>query len=156
MAALDRAAQVAELRRMTAQFFSHVPHNRALGLETLELADGIARLRLPHDERLIGDPTTGVLHGGAITALLDACFGAAAFMAQRTPASLATLDLRIDYLRPASPGLAVLAVGHCYRVTRSVAFVRGVAYHEREDDAIASGAATFMITALAGRDGGGA
>lgn len=156
MAADERAAQVAELERMTAQFFAYVPHNRALGLETLELGDAIARLRLPHDERLVGDPTTGVLHGGAITSLLDACFGAAAFMAQATPASLATLDLRIDYLRPASPGLPVFAFGHCYRVTRSVAFVRGVAYHEREDDPIASGAATFMISSLAGRSGGGA
>ncbi|MEZ4452868.1 MAG: PaaI family thioesterase [Nannocystaceae bacterium] len=154
MAADERAEVRAELTRMTAKLFSHIPHNIALGIELLELADRTARLRLPHDPRLVGDPTTGVLHGGAITSLLDACFGGAAFMAMTKPASIATLDLRIDYLRPATPGRDVFAVGHCYRVTRSVAFVRGVAFHEREDDPIASGAATFMISADVRRGGG--
>ena len=133
-----------------------IPHARALGLALRAFGEARAVIALPYDPRLVGNPATGVLHGGAITTLLDTVCGMAAYAALTRLRTMATLDLRIDYLRPASPGRDVIAVGHCYRVTRSVAFVRGVAYHAREDDPIASGAGTFMITSLAGRVGGGA
>ena len=57
-------------------FTEGIPHNKALGLELLELERGEAKFRLPYDAKLVGNPDTGVLHGGAITALLDASSGA--------------------------------------------------------------------------------
>ena len=128
-----------------------IPHNRALGLEMVALEDGEARLRLPYSLDLVGNPETGVLHGGAISSLMDACCGAAVFMKLRSPVPIATLDLRIDYLRPAAPGRDVLAHGICYRVTRNVAFVRGVAYHDAEDDPVAAAAGAFMLATPARR-----
>ncbi|HLU66435.1 MAG TPA: PaaI family thioesterase [Kofleriaceae bacterium] len=128
-----------------------MPHNRALGLEMVALEDGEARMRLPYSPDLIGNPETGVLHGGAITSLMDACCGAAVFMKLTMPVPIATLDLRIDYLRPAAAGREVLAHATCFRLTRNVAFVRGVAYHDDEADPIAAAAGAFMLATSAGR-----
>lgn len=141
----DRAAVVARLAELNRTFSQVVPHNRALGLEMVELTDSAARVRLPWRADLVGNPATGVLHGGVITALMDACCGAAVFMALPRPKPIATLDLRIDYLMPAAPHETVLARAECYKVTRNVAFVRGVAYHDDESRLIASAAGAFML-----------
>jgi uncharacterized protein (TIGR00369 family) len=141
-------------------FRAAVPFNSALELQILDCARGVVVARLPWAEHLVGNPENGVLHGGAVTALLDACCGAAAFLKQSSPESLATLDLRIDYLRPASPRVAILARAECYRLTKNVAFVRAIAVEERDADLIAhfsptadkpiveiaAAAATFMLS----------
>ncbi|MCB9681176.1 MAG: hotdog fold thioesterase [Alphaproteobacteria bacterium] len=133
-------------RALIQQFFTRVPHNIALGILIEDLpADG-GVMRLPYAPHLVGNPHTGVIHGGVITALIDATCGAAVFMALHQPVPVATLDLRIDYLRAARAGLDVLAHAHCYKVTSNVAFVRCEAYHAEEPDAfIATGAGAFMV-----------
>ena len=133
------------LRELGQRFMRAVPHNNALGLELRSVGEGRAEIFLPYDLRLVGNPETGVLHGGAISALIDACCGAAVFQALRKPMAIATLDLRIDYLKPATPPRGVVARAHCYKVTRHVAFVRGVAFLDSEDDPIATSAGTFML-----------
>lgn len=138
------------LAKLNRAFARVVPHNKALGLELIEASDARARFRLPWDAKLVGNPKTGVLHGGVITSMMDAACGAAVFMALPEPQPIATLDLRIDYLKPATPHEAVHAHAHCYKLTRNVAFVRGVAYHDREDDPIASAAGTFMLSTKLG------
>ena len=135
-----------ETRRTLFRGFAEaVPHNRALGIEIVELGDGFSRYRLPYDERFVGNPETGVLHGGPITALLDACCGSAVFNSLPTPQPIATLDLRIDYLGRAEPGRDVNARAECYKTTRNVAFVRAIAFHDDEAHPIASAAGTFMV-----------
>lgn len=129
-----------------ARFFCRaIPHNAALGLEVIELGESRVCIRLPYRDQLAGNPDTGVLHGGAITALLDAACGAAVYMKHRRPLAMATLDLRIDYLKPASPARHVLAEAECYKLTRNVAFVRGIAFHDDRHDPIASCSGTFVI-----------
>ena len=132
-------------------FTEGIPHNKALGMEMLELDRGEAKFKLPYDAKLVGNPDTGVLHGGAITALLDACSGAAVFAALTEWVPIATLDLRIDYLRAAEAGRAVTAHATCYKTTRNVAFTRAVAYHDNPDDPIASSVGTFMLSTKAGK-----
>ena len=122
-----------------------VPHNAALGIHVVDWGDGEASMELPYDEKLVGNPDNGVIHGGAITALMDACCGAAVFATLEERVPIATLDLRIDYLRPATPGEAVVAKATCYKRTRNVAFVRCFAYHADPDDPIAHAAGTFML-----------
>jgi uncharacterized protein (TIGR00369 family) len=134
-------------------FNEGVPHNRALGMQVTELVRGAttdpfrgeAVFVLPYDPKLVGNPDTGVLHGGAITALLDACSGAAVFASLSEVKPIATLDLRIDYLRAAETGRDVTCRATCYRLARNVAFTRALAFHDNEADPIASSMGTFML-----------
>ncbi len=151
-AAKRKAAKRAAWNRA---FADNVPHNKALGIVIDEVGDRWARFRMPYDVRLIGDPATGVLHGGVVTALLDGCSGAAVFAALPRMQPIATLDLRIDYLGPAEVGRDVRALATCYHLTRNVAFVRGIAYHDDEQAPIATSAGTFMIGTRATGTGSG-
>jgi uncharacterized protein (TIGR00369 family) len=122
-----------------------VPYNGALGMQAEQASpEGIVVL-LPHRPELVGNPETGVLHGGVITALVDSASGMAVFLRRGKPARIATLDLRIDYLKPATPSKDVRAHAECYKVTRQVAFVRATAYHDDPGDPIATSAGTFVI-----------
>ncbi|SES72242.1 PaaI family thioesterase [Oceanicella actignis] len=147
----DRQAKIGQ------QFIQAVPHMRELGIELLAIGGGEARMRVPYDERFVGDPKTGVIHGGVLTALLDSCCGAAVMSHPGGPAGTATIDLRIDYMRAARPGRAVTAHATCYRLTRSVAFVRALAFEDDPDDPVAAahGAFTVERPARAGKSGGG-
>lgn len=141
----EAVRQAARRTAWNRAFAANVPHNHALGLIIDDIGDRWARFRLPYDARFVGDPATGVLHGGVITALLDACSGAAVFASLPAMQPIATLDLRIDYLGPAEVGRDVLALATCYHLTRNVAFVRAQAFHDDEARPIATSAGTFMI-----------
>ena len=122
------------------------PHAEKIGMRLLPAEKGEARLVVPYADELVGDPETGVVHGGVVTTLLDTGCGIAAISKTGVASGIATLDLRIDYMRPAKPGVALRTDCECYRVTRSVAFARGVAYDEDPGDPVATAAGAFMIT----------
>ena len=132
-------------KHIAGALISHVPHADALKMFVVEIGDGTALLRMPYDERFVGDPETRVLHGGVITSLLDNACGVAIGAKARVFGAMATLDLRIDYMKPATPDLEVNAFTECYRTTKSVAFVRGIAFHTDREDPIATCAAAFML-----------
>ena len=127
------------------QFMEALPHGKALGMQLVELGDGTAVLRLPFDTRFVGDPETGVLHGGAISALMDTCCGASVIAHPKVMGMTATIDLRIDYLRSATPGEAITARAECFHLTRSVAFVKAEAMDGNSETPIATAAGTFMV-----------
>jgi uncharacterized protein (TIGR00369 family) len=129
------------------------PMARALGMVAMSGPPDIV-VKIPYREDLVGDPDTGVIAGGVVTTLLDHT-SARAVAAKLTEAtSIATLDLRIDYMRPAKPGLDICATAYCYKVTRSVAFVRALAYDEDPSDPVASAQGAFMLDSNAGRGAG--
>ena len=117
------------------------------GLRLDRAAPGEAWSSLPYRPVFVGDTQTGVLHGGVVTAMLDESCGMAVQLALDGTRAIATLDLRIDYQKPATPGLDIQAHSICYRVTRSIAFVRSTAYQDSEDDPVATATACFMIGA---------
>ena len=121
------------------------PQAVALGIRTLSVEPGVATLTAPYRAELVGDPDTGVIAGGVVTTLLDHACGQAVYMAIGEPTSIATLDLRIDYMRAAEPGLDIFARAHCYKLTKRVAFVRATAYDKDPEDPVATAQAAFMI-----------
>jgi uncharacterized protein (TIGR00369 family) len=127
------------------------PQARALGVEVTRIEPGRVWGRVPHRADLVGDPETNVIAGGVITTFLDQICGTAAVAAMENPTTVATIDLRIDYMRPAGSGRDVLAEAHCYKLGRSVAFVRAVAYDDTPDNPIAHVATAFMVNSSAGR-----
>jgi uncharacterized protein (TIGR00369 family) len=141
-------------RRLADSFTRVVPHNAALGMKMLDVTATEVVVELPYDAKLVGNPETGTLHGGAITALLDSCSGRAVFATLTEWVPIATLDLRIDYLKPAEPHKSVIARATCYKLTRNVAFTRAVAYQDDPDNAIAHAVGTFMLQTKKGAPGG--
>ncbi|GIT92268.1 thioesterase [Jannaschia pagri] len=143
--ATDTDAQAEQRDAAAQQFIAALPHCRALQMRVEEVSAGVAVLSMPWSEDLVGDPATGVVHGGAVSALMDTCGGAAVLCHPTAPLSTATMDLRIDYMRAAKPRQRITARATCHHVTRSVAFVRAEAFDEDGDGpvAVANGAFTL-------------
>jgi uncharacterized protein (TIGR00369 family) len=130
----------------------------ALGAKVMESEPGRSTMRLPYSAHIVGNPDTGVVHGGAITGVLDQACGMAvgsALAAAREAGDsamrgIATLDLRIDYLKAATPGRDITVVGECVKITRQIVFARARAYQNDAEDVVALAAGTFMITDVPG------
>lgn len=144
------------MRRLGDATTRHSPQANALGLKLEHIAASEARMRLPYDPQIVGDPETGVIAGGAVTTLLDHTCGQAVWAALNAWAPIATLDLRIDYMRAAEPGRDVLAEAHCYKLTRHVGFVRATAYDASPDDPVATAQAAFALNRPGSRGSGDA
>lgn len=120
-----------------------VGHGRALGMEFGASGDGWTELVLPWREEFVGVPESGILASGAIVSLIDTASGTAVWASLGKFIPLVTIDLRIDYLRPAFRGESVRARCECTKLTKRIAFTRGTAFVD--DKPIAYSAGTFMI-----------
>jgi uncharacterized protein (TIGR00369 family) len=141
----EGAERAADKARIARQFIEAIPFSKALGMQLDEIGDGIAVISMPYKPDLVGDPQSGVIHGGAVSALMDTCGGAAVMSHPEALAATATIDLRIDYMRPATPGDRITARAHCYHLTRSVAFVRAEAWDSDEGRPVASATGAFTV-----------
>ena len=135
-----------ELMRQNIEMMTKaVPWAREVGFHVTRIEKGRVWGRQPYDPKLIGDPSTGVIHGGVITTLLDNLCGMSCAAALKDFRFVATLDLRIDYMRPADKGRDIIGEAECYHITRSVCFCRAWAYHDTRDKVIATAAGAFAI-----------
>jgi uncharacterized protein (TIGR00369 family) len=134
---------------LVASLMGKTPFTAGLGVEIVRLERGEAKTRLPFGPDLVGDPDSGVVHGGVVTGLLDHTCGMAVVSALRSPLPIATLDLRIDYMKPAAPGQAIVAEASCLKVTHEIAFVRGSAYQDDAGAPIALCTGAFMLMRMA-------
>ncbi|MBC6441918.1 MAG: PaaI family thioesterase [Rhodobacteraceae bacterium] len=142
----DRARR----EKLARRFTEALPFSKALDMRIDSFGVAVAGMSMPYSGFIVGDPGTGIVHGGAVSALLDTCGGLAVFLHPEGTAPTATLDLRIDYMRPAKPGHRIHAWAEVYNTTRTVAFVRGIAYDTARDQPVAmlTGAFTFAKKAL--------
>lgn len=134
-----------ELLNILPQLASGSAHTHTLGFK-LESVDGEkVRLRAPYKPEFVGDPLTGVLSGGLVSTLLDHVSGLSVWLALDQFQSIATLDLRVDYMRAAAPGRDLIAEAHCYRLNRTMAFVRAWAFEDDPSDPVAASQAAYII-----------
>ena len=127
-------------------YVRRVGHGGALGIAYHAHGEDWAELSLPYDERFVGMPETGIIASGPIVSLMDMATSIAIWVKLGRFRHQATLDMRVDYLRPAVPGQTIIGRGECYAVTKSVGFVRGLAHDGDADDPVAHVSATFMFT----------
>ena len=127
------------------QLAAGAAHTGALGFIFDGLHDGAPRIRVPWRPDLVGDPDTGVLAGVLVTTLLDHIGGLAVWTAMDAFHPIATLDLRVDYMRAARPGVDLLAQASCYRLTPTIAFVRGWAFEDDPADPVAAAQSAYVL-----------
>lgn len=121
-------------------------HGAAVGISYHAHGEDWVELALPWRAELVGMPETQILASGPIVSLMDMATSLAVWTKLGAFRPQATLDLRVDYLRPATPGRTVIGRGSCYRITRSIAFVRGIAHDGDPDDPVANVTGTFIGT----------
>ncbi len=132
-------------RRFMA-FVKNVGHGGALGIDYVAHGADWAELVLPYSRNLIGFAETSIIASGPIISLMDMATSVAVWIKRGGFRSQATVDMRVDYLRPAKPECDVIGRGECYRLTKTIAFVRGTAHDGDATDLIAHVAAAFMTT----------
>ena len=135
--------------RLFTEFARKVGHGGALGILYVGHGEDWVELALDYDQKLVGVPETGVIASGPIISLMDMATSMAIWVRLGRFRPQATLDMRIDYLRPATPGNRLFGRGECYRVTKSIAFVRGVAHDGDAADPVAHVTGTFISTEAA-------
>ena len=145
MELLPDSGTAADPREMMQRFLDVVPHAEALGMRVIDAGPGMVELEMPWRAEFVGDPATGVLHGGVVSALMDTCCGGAVLVHPNRPATTATIDLRIDYLRSAAPGQAVRTRAECFHMARAVAFVRAVAHDGTDGPPVATATGSFTV-----------
>lgn len=128
-------------------FWNITPLGKAIGMSLVGTGERVCSLKVTYSDQLVGDPDTGIIHGGVITALLDNSSGLAVRCHPdwTDGQSMATLDLRIDYMRPATPHEDLIGSAECYKITKNIAFVRGTAHQGDPNDPIATSVASFML-----------
>lgn len=139
------------IETLQRRFVAHTPQMADIGLEITSASVGRAAMRLPDRPDWLGDPARGLLHPGPLIVLADSCCGLAVGTALTERQPIATLDLRMDYLRRAGPGQDLHCETHCYRMTPNVAFVRGAVWQADADQPVASVQAAFMLATPARR-----
>lgn len=122
-----------------------VPHSRTLGMRLTACADGHACGEQPYDRRFVGNPDTGEIAGGIVTTFVDSIAGMAVLSKLRNLQRIATVDLRVDYLRSALAERTLYCVADCYRVTHHIAFVRASVHDGVPDNPLANAVGTFML-----------
>ncbi len=139
-----RMVQKGFFEALRVNFAQAIPHTRECGMTVDALDETGARARMPFRPDWLGDTERGVYHTGVVTTLVDTVSGVAAMAAAGRFETIATLDLRMDFLRPAVQGKDLHAHATCYRMTRSIAFVRASAWQDDEREPVAVSHSTFM------------
>lgn len=126
---------------------AHTPQAKRLRMLVEETGPGFAVIRLPYHTEIVGDPSRGVIFGGAITTLIDQASGLCVACSLEDLVAIATIDLRVDYLRAAEPGRDLFARAECYKLTKNIAFVHAKAYEDSPENPFANCLGTFMLAA---------
>lgn len=128
------------------QMIPYAPFHKDLGIRYADHGRNWISLELAYDSSLDGYGEPGVVSGGAVFTLMDATSGMAVTVTRNALAPMATLDLRLDYLRPANAGETIRSRVECYKLTRRFGFTRGIAYNDDPNHPIAHASGIFIIS----------
>ena len=123
-----------------------IPFNRFLGIKVAEIAESHIHLTLPWRPEFVGDPMRPAMHGGVMSTLADVAGGLAVWTGLDDARSrVATIDLRIDYLRPGRLE-TIDAKGHVVRKGNRVGVVDVVLFHpSHPTETVATGKGVYNI-----------
>ena len=147
-----------DMARLVMDIFDkHLPFNRFIGLEVDKSDLSKARIVLPWQDSLMGNPFHKILHGGATSAILDTVGGLMAMLHavkdaqpmtreefRQRMANIGTIDMRVDYLRPGK-GESFIATAEVIRKGNKVAVCR-MELHNQDGTHIAFGTGTYMMS----------
>ncbi len=134
------------LKSLCESFGKHIAHSHALGISAESVAADGAQTRLPCRPEFIGDIQRGIIHTGVITSLIDSTCGLAVMAHIGQPQAIATLDLRVDYLRASHANSDLHCRAECYRTTTHIVFVRTQVWQDDPAQPVAQSLGTFMRT----------
>lgn len=126
------------------RFISVLRHCQLLGLEVLSADKSNLTMKLPYSEDIIGNPLAGIIHGGALTTLMDTACGTACFVAIEGMELCPTLDLRVDHMTTSERGQDLIASASVIRITKNVVFTECLVRQQNDDTLVAKCSATFM------------
>jgi uncharacterized protein (TIGR00369 family) len=133
-----------------------VPFNRWMGMKLVECELGCALTVMPFKEDLIGDFMRPAIHGGIISALLDATGGTAVFTHLSMYDRVSTVDLRVDFLRPGRPE-QLFCRARLVRMGNRVAVVSCTCFHAGEEhEPVAMAMAVYNVKRAHGLERGAA
>lgn len=122
-----------------------IPVHRLLKVELLELGDGYCKLKFPFQENVLGDFRFRRWHGGIIATALDSVGGAAAMTTLTSfEDKLATIDIRVDYLR-GTTDIDLVVKGFLVRSGNRIISTRMEAWQEDEETLVAEARAMFSV-----------
>lgn len=128
-----------------SRMVEYTPYAVAVGMKYVSSSPGRGAILLPWRADLVGQDGTDIIAPGVLTALIDHACGLAIMAGLGFEAAPATLDLRIDHMRPAAPRAAVTCSAHVYRATRTIAFLRAEVWDVSPDDPVAAAQAAFTL-----------
>ena len=120
-----------------------IPIHKILGVELLEIGQGYAKVKVPFREEVIGDFRRRRWHGGIIATKTGESHTAAGGTYFTSPKDkMATMDLRIDYLKPTEAS-AIIVEGEIVRLGKTILVTRMKAYQENDDELISEGKGVY-------------
>jgi uncharacterized protein (TIGR00369 family) len=138
-------AEPTALQQIVDHFHHNIPHARELGMEVVSATVERTQVRLPFRPEFLGDTERQLIHPGVVTTLIDSTCGVALMAHLSRQVTIATLDLRVDYLRPSRPGTGLICSAECYRLTGQIAFMRAFVWQDDPASPVAASVSTFML-----------
>jgi acyl-coenzyme A thioesterase PaaI-like protein len=126
------------------EFLGRYGHGGFLNTDYVDHGSDWVELSIDWREELVGDQKSGVIASAAVISLLDNATSMSVWCKLGAFSPQATMDLRLDYLRPSPAGARVHGRGICYHISRNIGFVRGIAHNGDIDDPLAYASGTFI------------
>lgn len=146
------------LEKIREYYLERLPFNKVLGIDipALDWDTGAAVTSFKMAPDLIGNSVAGILHGGVISAVIDLTGGLSALIScakfhqaksmdelVKYLTSSATIDMRVDYLRPGR-GKSFQCKSRIIRAGSRIVVSKMDLFNET-DIRIATGTATYLI-----------